>query len=124
MSNRLAKAQATLTELRAAGAVKRVSRAKALSDYYRELAGVDACVWPDKRGAIDEWKANVAAAKGTSLKEKVEAICFECVGAGADPAPKLAVRDCAFSGCPLRSIRPWQSLKGRSQVDQVPGPQI
>lgn len=124
MSNRLAKAQATLAELRATGGVKRVSRAKALSNFYRDLAGVDNCVHPDKRDAINEWKANVAAAKGKSLKSLVEAICFECVGAGADPAPKLAVRDCAIEDCPLRPIRPWQTLEGRVKSEPASEPQI
>lgn len=117
MRDRTAAANAKLAELRAAGAVRRISRAKAVNDYYRDLAGVDTCVYPDKRAAIDEWKANVAAAKGTSLKNLVEKICFECVGAGADAAPKLRVRDCQVKTCPLYPVRPWQKAVGAMPAD-------
>ena len=124
MSDRLAKAQASLAELRATGSVKRVSRARALSDYYRDLAGVDTCVYPDKRAAIDEWKAHIAAAKGTSLKGLVEDTCFGCVGGNDDPGPKLRVRDCAVEDCPLRPVRPWQHLKGRKAPESADEDQI
>lgn len=103
-------------ETRATG-VARPSRAKALRAYYRDLAGVDTCVGPDKRGAIDEYKANVAAAKGKPLVSLIQSICFECVGAGADAGPKLRVRDCQVKDCPLYAVRPWQKVKGAMAPD-------
>lgn len=93
------------------------SRAKALKAYYRDLAGVDKCSWPDKRAAIDEYKANVEAAKGKPLKVLIESICFECVGAGADAAPKIRVRDCQIFDCPLHPVRPWQKVLGATPTD-------
>ncbi|MDE2468840.1 MAG: hypothetical protein KGL35_08870 [Bradyrhizobium sp.] len=111
-------------EARSRNPPKRVSRAKALKAYYRDLAGVDTVPPPDWRGCMDEYKANVAAAKGKSLKDLIQGICFECVGAGADPNPKILVRDCAILNCPLRAVRPWQNLKGRKAGDHRDDVQI
>lgn len=49
------------------------------------------------------------------LAAPVKERCFECVGGDADPtpSPKVRVRDCECTDCPLHPVRPWQDLKGR-----------
>lgn len=43
-----------------------------------------------------------------SLRLSINAKCFDCVGAGADPNPRGAIRDCPIKGCALFPVRPYQ----------------
>lgn len=52
--------------------------------------------------------AEKAARNPSSLRMAITAKCFDCVGGGADPNPRGAVRDCSVKGCPLYPVRPWQ----------------
>jgi hypothetical protein len=53
-----------------------------------------------------------AAQKPGSLRLAVNAKCWDCVGAGADPNPRGLIRDCTCgSSCPLYSVRPYQAKK-------------
>ncbi len=43
----------------------------------------------------------------------IAAKCWDCMGAGADPNTKFAIRDCpSGSTCTLWTFRPFQKLKG------------
>lgn len=43
-----------------------------------------------------------------SLRLAVNGKCYDCVGAGHDPNPRGAIRDCAISDCTLWPVRPYQ----------------
>lgn len=43
-----------------------------------------------------------------SLRAAVNAKCWECVGAGWDPGPRRAIRECTITKCPLWPVRPYQ----------------
>jgi hypothetical protein len=43
-----------------------------------------------------------------SLRCAIDGKCFDCVGAGHDPNPRGAIRDCAISDCTLWPVRPYQ----------------
>ena len=43
-----------------------------------------------------------------SLRFAINAKCWDCVGAGADPNPRLRIRECPCSCCPLYPVRPYQ----------------
>jgi hypothetical protein len=45
-------------------------------------------------------------------KLAINAHCFGCVGAGADPNPRGLIRDCEVAGCALYGVRPYQSKTG------------
>lgn len=115
LQERLALARAAGAANRAAG-VRVPSRAKAVRAYWREHFGLS----DPQGGHISElradYKAQIASLKGTSLKGHVQQTCFECVGGDDDPGPKLRVKRCACSDCPLHPVRPWQQIKGRAGV--------
>lgn len=50
----------------------------------------------------------------TSNARCIKAKCWDCVGGAADAAPRLRVRDCETTDCPIYPVRPWQTLKGRT----------
>lgn len=52
--------------------------------------------------------AEKAARRPTSLRLAINAKCYDCVGADADPGPRGRVRDCAVKTCSLHQVRPWQ----------------
>ena len=43
-----------------------------------------------------------------SLRYAINGKCFDCVGAGNDPNPRGAIRECAISDCTLHPVRPYQ----------------
>jgi hypothetical protein len=43
-----------------------------------------------------------------SLRLAIDAKCFDCVGGGADPNPRGAIRDCRITSCTLHPVRPYQ----------------
>ena len=48
-----------------------------------------------------------------SLRLAVNAKCWDCCGAGADPNPRGAIRECPCSSCPLHPVRPYQKTRSR-----------
>lgn len=51
----------------------------------------------------ERWETNK-----TSLRYSINAKCWECQGAGADPGTKDAIRECIATDCALHSVRPYQ----------------
>jgi hypothetical protein len=50
-----------------------------------------------------------AEANPKSLRAAVNAKCWDCIGAGADPNPRRLIRECsAGKTCPLWNMRPYQ----------------
>ena len=49
-----------------------------------------------------------AAKNPTSLRMAVNAMCWDCVGAGADANARAAIRECGIQKCPLWNVRPYQ----------------
>lgn len=49
------------------------------------------------------------ALSGRSRTASIKAMCLECQG--WDAGCRAAVRDCAATGCPLHSVRPFQVKK-------------
>lgn len=45
----------------------------------------------------------------TSLRLAINGKCWDCIGAGADPNPRHAIRDCTIRDCTLWPVRPYQS---------------
>ena len=43
-----------------------------------------------------------------SLRLAINGKCFDCVGAGHDPNPRGAIRECAILDCSLWPVRPYQ----------------
>lgn len=54
-----------------------------------------------------------AREKPKSLRLAVTAKCWDCNGGDADPRPRLRIRDCPCTKCPLWPVRPWQNVKDR-----------
>lgn len=48
----------------------------------------------------------------TNRKLAINAYCYGCVGAGADPNPRGLIRDCEVAGCALYGVRPYQAKAG------------
>ncbi len=46
-----------------------------------------------------------------SLRMAINAKCWDCVGAGVDPNPRQAIRECGGTRCPLYFSRPYQLEK-------------
>ena len=55
-----------------------------------------------------------ARANPKSLRLACSAKCWDCIGAGADPNPRQAIRDCAIRDCSLWPVRPYQTPGGAS----------
>lgn len=49
-----------------------------------------------------------------STRAAINAKCWDCVGAGADPSPRWVIGNCTSPGCPLYALRPHQAYKGKS----------
>lgn len=94
------------------------SLALALRAYRWEMSGADRNDRdPDaKRACKQDYKDAMAALKGQSKRKVINETCFNCVGGYADPGPKLRVRDCGCTACPLHPVRPWQGIRGRKGV--------
>lgn len=43
-----------------------------------------------------------------SLRLAINGKCWDCIGAGADPRPRDAIRHCTITDCPLWPVRPYQ----------------
>lgn len=111
-------------ELRRAGKLERLdpieqakrspqSKRKALRAYYWDWTGC-AINRPVPKEMREEYKSLCEEAKG-NYRPTIDKICFECVGAGADPNPPRLIRDCECTDCPLHPVRPHQKLKGRGK---------
>ena len=50
-----------------------------------------------------------------SLRLAINGKCWDCVGAGADPNPRGAIRECAITDCTLHPVRPYQT----AEVDET-----
>lgn len=62
-----------------------------------------------------------AAANPKSLRAAVNAKCWDCVGAGADPNPRRLIREClAGKACPLWSVRPYINRMKNKSIDSDP----
>ena len=46
-----------------------------------------------------------------SLRLAINGKCWDCIGAGYDPHPRQAIRDCLITDCTLWSVRPYQHCK-------------
>lgn len=46
----------------------------------------------------------------TSLRMAINAKCWDCIGAGADPKPQWNIGNCVCPDCPLYPVRPYQRL--------------
>lgn len=44
----------------------------------------------------------------SSLRAAINGKCWDCIGSGADPNPRGAIRDCAITDCTLHPVRPYQ----------------
>lgn len=44
-----------------------------------------------------------------SLRAAINGKCWDCIGAGADPNPRGAIRDCPAVACTLWPVRPYQA---------------
>lgn len=53
-----------------------------------------------------------------SLRAAINGKCWDCVGAGADPNPRGAIRDCAIRDCTLWPVRPYQGQAGGAESEQ------
>ncbi len=49
-----------------------------------------------------------AARNPRSLRLAIDAKCWDCIGAGADPHPRGAIRECAVRECSLWPVRPYR----------------
>lgn len=47
-----------------------------------------------------------------SLRLAVNAKCWDCIGAGHDPNPRGAIRECTILDCSLYPVRPYQRGDG------------
>jgi hypothetical protein len=52
-----------------------------------------------------------ALARPRSLRLAINAMCWDCIGAGADPNPRAAIRECSITRCPLHTLRPYQKVE-------------
>lgn len=43
-----------------------------------------------------------------SLRLAINAKCYDCIGAGADPSPRKEIGQCPCQDCPLWPVRPFQ----------------
>ncbi len=46
-----------------------------------------------------------------SLRLAINGKCWDCIGAGNDPNPRGAIRDCEIPDCTLWPVRPYQSIR-------------
>lgn len=53
-----------------------------------------------------------AASNPRSLRAAIDAMCWDCQGRDADPAPRWRIGNCETPSCPLHPHRPYQGRKG------------
>lgn len=51
-----------------------------------------------------------------SLRLAINGNCWGCIGAGADPNPRGAIRDCTIRSCTLWPVRPYQASDQEQDV--------
>ena len=51
-----------------------------------------------------------------SLRFAINGKCWDCIGAGHDPNPRGAIRDCDIEDCTLWPVRPYQRKDSGSEV--------
>ena len=56
-----------------------------------------------------------------SLRLAVNAICYQCMGGGADPGWQWSVGNCTSGNCGLYAVRPYQAWKGRHRPKGLGG---
>lgn len=54
-----------------------------------------------------------------SLRCAINGKCWDCIGAGADPNPRGAIRECAILDCTLWPVRPYQAGDVDEAADSV-----
>lgn len=59
-----------------------------------------------------------AAANPKSLRLAINGKCFDCVGAGHDPAPRKAIGQYPSTDCPLWNVRPYQKYAVSENVSE------
>ena len=47
-----------------------------------------------------------------SLRAAIDAMCWDCQGRDADPAPRWRIGNCVCPDCPLYPLRPYQNRFG------------
>lgn len=87
------------------------SRSLALKAYFYDYVGAPINTF--SKEMRQEARGLYKNARTDGLAKAVKRICFECVGGDADPGPRLRVRDCRCSDCPLHPVRPWKNVKNR-----------
>lgn len=55
----------------------------------------------------------------SSLRMAINAMCWDCVGAGEDANPRAAIRECGISKCPLWNVRPYQAKDDSDESEQA-----
>ena len=60
-----------------------------------------------------------ALARPRSLRLAINAMCWDCIGAGADPNPRAAIRECSIMTCPLNRVRPYQKVEEDAKDEGV-----
>ena len=54
-----------------------------------------------------------------SLRAAIDAMCWDCQGRDADPAPRWRIGDCTSPDCPLYPVRPYQGNQSRPMPDSL-----
>ncbi len=55
----------------------------------------------------------------SSLRLAINGKCWECIGAGADPHPRAAIKDCICYDCTLYPVRPYQSKEIEEEMEEL-----
>lgn len=58
-----------------------------------------------------------ARANPRSLRLAINGKCWDCIGRGADPNPRGAIRDCRIKDCTLWPVRPYQRGDGDDETE-------
>ena len=53
----------------------------------------------------------------TSLRQSVNAMCYDCQGRGADPGVIGRIRNCEIHSCPLFNVRPYQDKTNKRETN-------
>ena len=79
--------------------------------HLKRAAMKDAGVKPVLLNPIEKARRNPQ-----SLRLAINGQCYGCVGAGHDPNPINAIRECEIKDCTLWPVRPYQR---HNEVDEV-----
>ncbi len=62
-----------------------------------------------------------ARANPTSLRAAINGKCWDCIGAGADPNPRLAIKECGIESCTLWPVRPYRKSDEETETSVEDG---